>query len=188
MDTSIANVIAELRVDHRNMANMLKILENEANRIYAGEDPDVELLDDVMYYMTVYPDVVHHPKEDRVYAEVKAVRPDLASGFRRIAIDHQQIEDMGVVLRRDVRAINSDQIVRRDAIVSDIFRYVCTLRGHMQWEELDLFRRVDQMVADGHEFLDAAIFVHNPDPAFGPTVEKRFETLLARVANHTHKL
>ncbi len=163
------------------MALMLNILEQEANSIYSGNDPDLELLDDVMYYMSIYPDAIHHPKEDRVYAELKAARPDLSEGFKRITVDHRRIEEMGLILRRSILSIASDQIVKRDSLVAETLRYVTTLRGHMQWEESDLFRRVDEMIADGHRCLDTAVFMHECDPVFGPMVEKRFEDLLARV-------
>ena len=79
MDKNAAKVLAELREDHKNMALMINLLERESNRIYAGEEPDYELLQDVMHYMTVYPDAVHHPKEDRLYAELKAVPKSLTS-------------------------------------------------------------------------------------------------------------
>ena len=107
MDKNAAKVLAELREDHRNMALMLNILERQSNRIYEGEEPDYELLQDIMHYMTVYPDAVHHPKEDRIYAELKAVRPDLSTGFERITMDHRHIAELSVRLRDDIAAINS---------------------------------------------------------------------------------
>ena len=84
MSNDVLEILAELRQDHKNMALLLNLLERESNRIYEGDDPDFDVLHDVMQYMTVYPDAVHHPKEDRLYAEVRSVRPDLASGFDRI--------------------------------------------------------------------------------------------------------
>ncbi|RLA29647.1 MAG: hypothetical protein DRR11_15055, partial [Gammaproteobacteria bacterium] len=62
MEKNAAIVLAELRQDHQNMTLMLNLLERESNLIYADGDPDFELLADVMHYMTVYPDAVHHPK------------------------------------------------------------------------------------------------------------------------------
>ena len=73
MDKNVANVLTEFRQDHKNMGLMLNLLEQESNRLYDGDDPIFELLHDIMHYMTVYPDAVHHPKEDRIYAELKAV-------------------------------------------------------------------------------------------------------------------
>jgi hemerythrin-like domain-containing protein len=177
MDNNVANVLTELRQDHRNMSLMLNLLEQESNRLFDGDDTDFELLHDVMHYMTVYPDAVHHPKEDRIYAELKAVRPDLSIGFDRITVDHQNISELSIRLRHDVASINSGGVIRRKAVVADALRYVNTLRGHMQWEELDLFRRIEEMVAEGHELIEAATFLQASDPVFGPEVETNFSRL-----------
>ena len=58
-----------------------------------------------------------------------------------------------------------------------MLRYVNTLRGHMQWEELDLFRRVEEMIAEGHELIEAATFLQTSDPVFGKQVEAKFSRL-----------
>jgi len=181
MDKNVARVLAELRQDHRNMSLMLNLLELESNRLFDGEDTDFELLEDIMHYMTVYPDTVHHPKEDRIYAELKAVRPDLSVGFDRITVDHRHIEELSLRLRNDVASVNAGGVIRKKTVVADMLRYVNTLRGHMQWEELDLFRRVEEMVAEGHELIESATFLRTPDPVFGKEVEERFTRLFESV-------
>ena len=181
MEQNAATVLAELRQDHKNMALMINLLERESNRIYEGEEPDYELLHDIMHYMTVYPDAVHHPKEDRLYTELKAFRPDLSTGFERITMDHRHIVELSVKLRDDIASINAGNPVRRDEVVADALRYVNTLRGHMQWEELDLFRRVDEMIRLGHDFMDSANYSHHEDPAFGPEVEQNFARLMKSI-------
>lgn len=184
MDKSAAIVLEELRQDHRNMSLMLNLLERESNLIYADGDPDFELLADVMHYMTVYPDAVHHPKEDRLYAELKVVRPDLSAGFERISVDHRHIAELGVALRDEIASINSGTFIRRNTVVANALRYVNTLRGHMQWEELDLFRRVEDMIREGHTLIDAANFSQDLDPVFGPEVEQNFARLVVNIQEH----
>lgn len=181
MNKDAAAVLAELRTDHKNMALMLNLLERESNRIYEGSEPDYELLGDIMHYMTVYPDAVHHPKEDRLYAELKIARPDLSVGFERITMDHRHIAELSMKLRNDIGAINAGSPVKRNSVVADALRYVNTLRGHMQWEELDLFRRVDEMIAAGHDEFDTTHFSLNVDPVFGPEVEQNFGRLVTSI-------
>ena len=188
MDPNASVVIAELRTDHKNMALMLDLLERESNLIYDGKEPDYELLQDIMHYMTVYPDAVHHPKEDRLYAELKAFHPELSTGFERITMDHRHIAELSVKLRNDIMSINSGNPVRRNAVVADALRYVNTLRGHMQWEELDLFRRVDEMIRRGHDTLDTAEFSHRPDPVFGSEAESGFARLVKSVEDYAASL
>ena len=188
MDPNASVVIAELRTDHKNMTLMLSLLERESNVIYDGGEPDYELLHDIMHYMTVYPDAVHHPKEDRLYAELKAFQPDLSTGFARITMDHRHIAELSVKLRNDICSINAGNPVRRNAVVADALRYVNTLRGHMQWEELDLFRRVDRMIQQGHDTLEYAEFSHRPDPVFGSDSGSGFDRLVKSVQDYAATL
>jgi len=181
MKQNAATVLAELRLDHKNMTLMIDLLERESNQIYEGAEPDYELLRDIMHYMTVYPDAVHHPREDRLYAELKAARPDLSTGFERITMDHRHISELSVKLRDRFGAINAGSPIRRSAVVADALRYVNTIRGHMQWEELDLFRRVDEMIDAGHDEFDTASFTSSADPVFGPEAEQNFGRLVASI-------
>jgi hemerythrin-like domain-containing protein len=178
MANEVSEVLAELRQDHRNMALCLDLLERESNRIYEDDDPDFELIYDVMTYMTTYPDAVHHPKEDRLYAELKSVRPDLSKGFDRIASDHRTIAEEGLELRNDLESVVSGAaVVKRNKVVRDALRYVNALRSHMQWEELDLFKRCEAMAAEGHDLYSEDIFIDHRDPLFGKQAEARFSKL-----------
>lgn len=177
MSNEIAPILAELRQDHRNMARLLTLLERQTETIFEGAHSELELMVDVMRYMTGYPDAVHHPKEDRLYAELRAARPDLAKGMSRVSDDHRMIGDQGVLLRDKLEEAVSGNLVRRNELVTDSLRYVEALRTHMRWEESDLFRRLDKMVKDGHDVIQVSTMVDHRDPLFGATLEARFQTL-----------
>ena len=181
MANDVSVVLAELRQDHKNMALCLDLLETESNRIYNDEEPDFELIYDVMSYMTTYPDAVHHPKEDRLYAELKSIRPDLSKGFDRIASDHRTIAEEGLALRTDLEQVASGAFVKRNKVVRDALRYVNGLRSHMQWEELDLFKRCETMASEGHDVYDDDIFIDHRDPLFGEQTEARFKKLFDNI-------
>lgn len=168
------------------MALLLNLVERESNLIFEGGEPDYELVHDVMHYMTVYPDAVHHPKEDRLYAELKAARPDLASGFERITMDHRSISESGVKLRDELAAINAGTFLKRKTVVANALRYVNMLRDHMQWEELDLFGRCEEMATQGHPLITTGNFVSVADPLFKGSGESNFNHLLKNIEHALH--
>ena len=131
-----------------------------------------------MQYMTTFPDAVHHPNEDKLYAELKAVRPDLASGMSRISLEHGQIAEHGLVLREKVEQIIAGDLVSRVDIVARTSRYSEYLRSHMRWEEKDLFRRIEKMIADGHSEIDTSVIIRVCDPVFSGEASDRFASLL----------
>src|SRR5210317_1087268 len=150
MDTDARELMAELREDHRNMSIILDLLADLVEEMAEDEDPDFELFDEIMRYMTVYPDAVHHPKEDVVYEQLRVKRPDLGEDLDHVPDDHADIARLGTLLRNEVEAIVAGAAVRREKMIEDTSAYIRRLRDHMDWEERDLFRRIDSML-DGEE-------------------------------------
>ena len=185
MNSDISGVLRELRRDHRNMAMLLDLIEREAELIAVGSTADFELLHDVMQYMVVYPDAVHHPREDRLYAEVRARRPDLAGGFERISSDHLSISILGRKLRDAFASVESGGMIARASLVAEALRYVNLLRSHMQWEEIDLFARCQEMVVEGYQFQIVDEPEDVSDPLFGRQVKERYRRLLECIKNAT---
>jgi hemerythrin-like domain-containing protein len=178
METDTGQLMKELREDHRNMTQVLNVLEQVGESARAGENPDFELVDEIMRYMTVYPDAVHHPKEDIVYDELKSKRPELADGLDGIPKDHQEIAVLGMKLRHEVEAIIAGAAVLRVQLVNDLNEYVSRLRKHMQWEEDDLFQRIDEMIGEQSVAVDVEAFQHIKDPVFELEVESAFRRLM----------
>ena len=178
MKTNAQDIMAELRDDHRNMAIVLNLLDDIVAEMEAGKDPDFELFDEIMRYMTVYPDAVHHPKEDIVYEQLRNRRPDLSEDLDHVPDDHRDIAYLGSLLRNEVEAVNAGAAVRRDKMIEDTTAYVRRLRNHMQWEEDDLFRRIDLMF-DAEPFrVDISAYEHIKDPVFELEIEAGFRRLI----------
>ena len=181
MTILIADLLNDLREDHRNMSAMLDLLSQQINHIRDGERPDYELIHDIMRYMTVYSDAVHHPKEDLLYASMKAERPEFAHDLERVEPEHREIAGRGEILRADVEAVASGAAVTRERLIEDTGEYVRTLREHIAWEEEDLFKRARELIEGEEEaFIDISNF-DEMDPVFGPEREHSFENLLRNI-------
>ena len=178
MDTDARELLEELRLDHRNMAIVLNLLEDLVTQMENNEDPDFELFDEIMRYMTVYPDAVHHPKEDVVYNKLRTQRPDLADGLDHVPDEHRELARLGTLLRDEVEAVNAGAAVRREKMITDTTAYVDYLRKHMRWEEEDLFARIDTMLDAEPQGVDVSEFEHIKDPVFELEIEAGFRRLL----------
>lgn len=181
MSHEIAQILQELRQDHRNMAIMLNLLELQSARIHDGGEPDFELLHDILSYLTVYSDAVHHPKEDLIYAKLWSRGPQVSAGLDCVEEEHREIAKLGHVLRRDIEAIIAGAAVKRDLVIADTFAYAEHLRNHMRWEEDDLFLRADKLVAESASLTVDASNLDTDDPVFGEQPEAIFENLLRSI-------
>lgn len=181
MTIQLADVLSDLREDHRNMSIMLELLEREVARIRDGEKPDFELIHDIMRYMTVYSDAVHHPKEDILYSAMRDETPELAAGLEQVEPEHKELARLGEALRNDIEAVASGAAVTRETIVADTKSYIERLREHMNWEEGDLFKRADSLVAAEKAMFVDISHLNYLDPVFGPEREHTFANLLENI-------
>lgn len=178
MTIKLSQVLVELREDHRNLRLLLDLLESESGSVTVDDEPDFELLHDIMQYMTVYSDAVHHPKEDLVYNLLRDNDVELAADLEKVEPEHRKIAELGKTLRNDIEAIISGTAVTRDKLHSDLQDYVIRLRRHMRWEEEDLFPMADDLSrANGTVGISMALFPDD-DPLFGATTAASFTNLL----------
>jgi hemerythrin-like domain-containing protein len=178
MTIRLSQIIGELREDHGNLRLLLDLLESESDTVTVDDEPDFELLHDIMQYMTVYSDAVHHPKEDLVFELIRQYDADAAAGLEKIGPDHHDIAELGTALRNDIDAIISGTAVTRQKLHSDLRDYVTKMRGHMRWEEDDLFPKADELAQSNTEAgIDVGLFP-DEDPLFGATTAASFLNLL----------
>ena len=183
MTKHVSKVLDELREDHRNLTVLLNMLEREIARLKDREDPDYDLLHDIMMYMTGYPDAVHHKKEDWVYARMAAVRTSMQRDLARIEHDHADISNLGNKLLSDIKAIESGTVMRRFDVVEDARRYLVRQRDHMRWEDEKLFPLVDSLKAELDLGNVPARVGTMDDPVFGEKVESGFHRLFEAIRN-----
>jgi hemerythrin-like domain-containing protein len=181
MTQHVSKVLDQLRADHRNLTVLLNMLEREITRLKDREDPDYELLHDIMLYMTGYPDAVHHKKEDWVYARMATVRSNMQRDLARIEHDHAEISNLGNKLLNDIRAIESGTVMRRFDVVEDARRYLIRQREHMRWEDEKLFPMIDSLKSE-LDLSEVPTQVRTmTDPVFGEKVESGFRRLFEAI-------
>jgi hemerythrin-like domain-containing protein len=161
---------------------VLELMDGLVEEMEAGKDPDFELLEEIMRYMTIYPDAVHHPKEDVMYEKLRTKRPDLSEDLDHVPDDHLEIAQLGMVLRSEVEAVNAGAAVRRQKMIDDTSAYITRLRNHMRWEEEDLFSRIDLMLNAEPYTVDLSAIEQIKDPVFELEVEAGFRRLLKSIA------
>ncbi len=181
MTKDVEQLMNGLRGDHRNMALLLDLLDTEIDKLAASEEPDYGLVRDIMLYVTEYPDVVHHPKEDIVFRHLKSLRPEIRTDLERVETDHQYLEDSGLKLKNDMEAISNGAKLDRNELIEKFHHYMEQLREHMYWEEINLFSLADELQRYGD--WSEVVLKNNEisDPVFGSWVERKYCRLLAKI-------
>ena len=99
--------LALWHAEHVNFARLLNVLDGQLMLFHGGKVPDYELMLNIMFYMTHYSDVLHHPKEDLVFAKMREREIGVAATVDKLAAQHARLHDAG---RELVRAVPPERL------------------------------------------------------------------------------
>ena len=99
-------ILDSLHQDHINMSKVAALVAAELVEIEDGGKADLELLEDIMSYVTVYPDTHHHPTEDIVFAHLQQVAPEADAAVRDLLAEHADLIDIELDVLSDARVFD----------------------------------------------------------------------------------
>lgn len=169
--------------EHGNFVRLLDLIDDWSERFRAGEPVEYELLREVMYYMTHYPDRYHHPLEDAVFDYLAGRHREFLAPVAELGKQHREIGELGKALVEDLDAIVGGAVVSRAAVVGDAENYSALMRTHMKLEETMLFPAIAEHCTDADWEAALSRVGDGADPMFGDAVEQRYETVLREIAN-----
>jgi len=177
----MTTIIETLREEHRNIEELLLILEQELIVLDRNERPDYEIIQAVISYFQDYPDCCHHPKEDMIFEKLKERDPVAAESVGDLEAEHQ---NEGKRLRKVadmIRSILTDHEVLRqtfDGIMRDFIEHE---RKHMEMEERFLFSTaVSALRPEDWGGIDAR-WSDWKDSIFSVAFEERCQSLRERI-------
>src|SRR5271157_1128025 len=132
-------IIETLLEEHRNIEELLLVLERELGVVDRDERPDYEIVQAIISYFQDYPDCCHHPKEDMIFDKLKARNPPAAKRIGDVEAEHRQETERLDRVARVVRNVLLDREIARQTF-SDVMRdFIDHQRVHMAMEERTLF-------------------------------------------------
>lgn len=177
----MTKMIEVLREEHRNIEELLLVLEQELLVFDRGELPDYEIIRAVIVYFQDYPDCCHHPKEDMIFEKLKVRDPVAAESAGDLEVEHhnertrlQRVADM-------IRLILTNHDVpgqRVDHIMGD---FIEQERRHMKMEEHLIFSAAaNALQSEDWAKIDAR-WSEARDSLFNMAIEERCQSLRERI-------
>lgn len=171
-------IISHLLEEHRNLGKLVGILDSFPVAQHQPTLGDIILLVDTFSYLTCFPDLHHHPVEDRIAASLRARNVLSADISDEIERQHRVLARQGVDLMRDLESAAREETTSWSAVATSARLYAERLRHNMAVEELALFPVAETML--GEVDWDAIAVLSKQalvDPLFVSRTEKRFEEL-----------
>jgi len=170
-------VMGELHRDHVHFARLLTILDDEVEMIHEEGPPDYQLALDIMHYMTQYPDLFHHPREDVVFERMLLRDPSLSTVLGALVQDHKKLAVIGLRFHDALAGVLEGAIMSREEINREGCEYLTAMRQHMDVEEGEVFPLAEKLLGDRDWAAVDEAMGRREDPLFGSVVELRFADL-----------
>lgn len=173
----MADPITEWHDEHARFSRLLDLLETQAMAFHAGEEPNYDLMRDVIYYLRHFADRFHHPREDVAFARLAERDPGLRLAVSRLLQEHRVITVAGEELLRRLDDIAADVVVERSAVEAAAVIYLVYYRHHLATEETEIVPRAAELLTPDDWAAVTAAVPTARDPLFGDDVEARYEEL-----------
>ena len=177
----MAHIVEQLRRDHRNMRQLLDIIEREMKAYRDDEFPDFDLLRLIAEYTVNYPELVHHPKENLIYRRLVSRDPTLRAAIGDLIDEHKRLAEITQRLMGAIARVASDEQLPREWLDSLVETYLSANRHHIVMEEETLYPRALALLTQQEwaEIDSQAAMVE--DPVFGGKVAAAYLYLHKRI-------
>ena len=177
-------IMEGLHRDHKHIARVLNILGQQLELISSGGDPDLFLMTDIASYFQHYPDLVHHPKENKVYEVYLKRSGEAADIVESLLKEHNHLPAVTVEFHNMIEAALNDVLfVSREELQQRIQQFIDTQNEHMNREENVLFPLIEKTLTnEDWEKLDK-ILGDKRDPLFDAQVDECYENLYQSIKN-----
>jgi len=171
-------IMKGLQKDHKNLAQVLEIMELQLEKIAEGDDAALALMLDASNYIQKYPDMIHHPKENQVFDVFKHGSDEEAEALQTLRKQHEELPATTIKFQEMLdTAINGLEFISRDDLVKSIQDFIELEWEHMNLEESVIFPLINKTLEDKDwDFLEKSIKA-DTDPLFNDHVEETFQNL-----------
>jgi hemerythrin-like domain-containing protein len=178
---TMPNQISKWKAEHGDFIRLLSILKSQIGLFHEQAEANYELMLDIVYYLTHFPDRFHHPREDIAFAKLAERDASARLRVHELIGEHKVIASSGKRLVEQLNGILAGAILEREAVEVDAATYIVYYRQHMAREEAELFPRLEDVLGnEDWKAVDDAI-TPEADPLFGSKVGQRYQQLRRQI-------
>ena len=172
-------MIKIIHQDHKNIMQLLKVMENNINFLKADQDIDYPLLKSITSYLKKYADKYHHPMENLIYAHYLKYRVVEEEVANHLADDHKNLKILTAELDNMLEMILLDAILPQDLFLEKLTEFVEKQRQHLVYEEQEILPDIQKsLTPDDWAHLNLQWkFKEYVDPLFGENITEQFKAL-----------
>jgi nucleotide-binding universal stress UspA family protein/hemerythrin-like domain-containing protein len=177
--------LAIVRDEHRSLAAVahgLEFLTREARD--HGRPPRFDLLRAIVSYLRIFPEALHHPKEDAyLFRRLRQRTPEFNETLDLLERQHVEGRALVDALEQSVSCYEADTGGGYQQFADAVSRFVTAQEQHMRLEtRVVLPAAYKHLTADDWSEIGRA-FSENGDPRFDADTDEDFRQLFVRILN-----
>lgn len=173
-----------LRDDHAGLSRVLREIDAQQSALQSSPESARPVLTEALRYLLIYQHSVHHPREDRLFARIRAREPGLYRNMSRLVREHrsgqQRAEQLaGALAQTTIAQMRGTAGLR---LARQLQQYVKHTREHMKREEAVFYSGSERVLTatDWTALMEGAA---QRDPALDlDRLATRYPRLAARLA------
>jgi hemerythrin-like domain-containing protein len=174
---TMPEALDSLRLEHCNLAILLRTLEWQVAEFQNGNQPDYDVIRATLDYFLGFSDVYHHPKEDLVFAKLSECDPGIVKKIGDLRKAHEELAVRVHEFDKALRAVIDEAEVSREAFARWARRFIDLQRQHIEMEESVFFPAAEKTLT-AKDWADLKTrMTKAADPLFGNSVGQNFESL-----------
>jgi hemerythrin-like domain-containing protein len=141
-------VARTLKTEHQAVCQMLNVLEKSVLKLEQGEEVPLNILEEVLEFLTIFVDGCHHVKEEEILFPL-LTKTGLPAWVRPITVmlgEHQQGRELIARFRQALDLIKAGDKTGRAPLIEVSRDYSTLMRQHMQKENTVLFMLADKLL------------------------------------------
>ena len=176
-------ILDHLQLDHRNMRQLLRILEQEIEAYNAGRSGDLDLMKQILEYTLHYPNLIHHPREEMLFRRLLERDQASRSLVGDLTKEHEELARLTHRFAAALHNVAHDVELPRALFAKVANEYLTRSREHMDIEEHKFFPRLLAVFRDEdwQDFDNLAMKGY--DPLFGTSFESHYKNLHRVILN-----
>jgi len=177
--------LAIIKDEHRSLASVLRALHRYVHEVQAGYiQCDFGLLSAMLYYIAVFPEQLHHPKEDRhLFSALRRRTSEVDAVLDRLQAEHVQSAQLTAYLEQTLVHFQGGAPDGLKTFGAAVDAYAALLEDHMRLEEDEVLAAAQKhLTAEDWQAIHDAFSDHS-DPLFGEKPTQAFARLRKRIAS-----
>lgn len=174
-----------IHLDHVNFDKVLNVLDDTVAELVNGNPRDQkkqDLLFSIVFYIRMYPDKVHHPKEEtQLFPVLLAKCPEVHDLIERLKEQHAEGESRIEALNKAINEFVKTPDDKKDQLREAADEFIAFQREHIGLEERELLPKAYEVLSDDDWDKIERAFKSNSDPVFGENIETGYQSLFKKI-------